>query len=257
MDLIEPSRKIVKLFAEHKTDEILKLEEIASETTEEKSEEKSRKFFNDTFNTLARDDEAVKKIFENKNYKKNTYENILFKMVLLDKLYSTRIENPVEFAKTLSNFFDSIEKRIDENRIGNNIDKSVVNEIANWCGKYPEKEINEYVQKKIKENGNKNIDGNYEYSFATKYCHFINDNYPIYDNIIGNLLNQYNSIDEFHFMDTEFSFDKTKKKDSIKDYHFFYKFYMAFQNKFGLQECSVKEIDVFLWTYGKYLAKSW
>lgn len=212
INLKEPSEKLVKMFTEYKTEEIL--EEIDLKTTKETS----RNFFDSKFGKLERDDKKLEKVFGNPN------GNILFKVLLLDKLYGTQILNPIDLADAIS-----------EIEVPKEVSAKTVNKIADWRG------------------GNSDIEGRREYSFATKYCHFCNPEYPIYDSFVKSLLYAYN--ENYHFFKCSWKNENEAEIALKKDYETFYGFYRSFRNfeKFGLKNCSVKEIDIFLWTYGKYL----
>lgn len=152
--LLEPTRENIKLFSRHKTEQILEKLKLSGD-------DEHKKFFDDIFITFERDDPALECIFE--KHSKPEYEDTLFKMVLLDKLYNTQIVNPVDFAKAIK------EIKIPSDEVPN---PSIVEAIADW------------------RNG-KGIEGRREYSFAAKYCHFHNPKYPIYDEIIAGLLRDY------------------------------------------------------------------
>jgi hypothetical protein len=82
------------------------------------------------------------------------------------------------------------------------------------------------------------------YSFATKYCHWHNPKaYPIYDQYVDWLLRRYNK---------ESRFDKFTAVD-LRHYPRFKAIVEAFREHFGLQACTFKEIDKFLWLYGKQM----
>ncbi|MDR0926323.1 MAG: hypothetical protein LBO69_00970 [Ignavibacteria bacterium] len=80
------------------------------------------------------------------------------------------------------------------------------------------------------------------FSFATKYCNWHNhDAYPIYDSVSARLLQVYNKHADFHFTEHAITNEIVEFKASVDD----------FRNCFGLSNFSYKEIDKFLWTYGK------
>ncbi len=73
--------------------------------------------------------------------------------------------------------------------------------------------------------------------------------YPIFDGVVSKLINEYQRLDEFSefFWQNELSRDYLKFKRTIE----------AFQQKYGLTDFSYKELDKFLWVYGKeYFGKS-
>lgn len=216
--LLIPTVEIVKDFAEQ-----WKTENKMFDTFKDKYEDRIYIPENakDLFEGNATNDEKLREVFD-KYPDTNNENDVLFKMVLLDKLYSTQIKEPVKFAKKLA------EKKVEISKDGE-IDSKLVDEIANTGSRY-------------------------EFSFASKYCHWHNAKYPIYDSHIVKLLAEYNEMDEHEFYDgATINYDSTKSKCSLKEYEYFYGAYEGFKGEFKLQECSVKEIDIFLWTYGKFL----
>lgn len=87
------------------------------------------------------------------------------------------------------------------------------------------------------------------YSFATKYCsHHNPEAFPIYDSFVDKVLCYFRDIDEF---------TKFKNKD-LKNYVRFKSILCDFQNFYGLQRYSFKELDKFLWQFGKeYFPKNY
>ncbi len=86
----------------------------------------------------------------------------------------------------------------------------------------------------------------YFYSFATKYCNWHNqEKYAIYDQFVKKTLLAYKK--QFHF--SEF------KTTDLKDFEKFKSIILEFINFFKLTEYNLKEIDKFLWIYGKELNK--
>lgn len=80
------------------------------------------------------------------------------------------------------------------------------------------------------------------YSFATKYCSWHRpDIYPIYDQFVGKALLAYNAQSSF----TEFT------AADLNNYEAFLKIVQAFIARYELQACSLKEVDYFLWFYGR------
>ena len=80
------------------------------------------------------------------------------------------------------------------------------------------------------------------YSFASKYCsHHNPDAYPIYDSYVDEVLRYFRNTDCFTSFRTE----------ELKDYKRFKEILMAFQTYYGLEQFSLKEIDKYLWQFGK------
>ena len=102
----------------------------------------------------------------------------------------------------------------------------------------------------------KKATGQYTYSFATKVFSFIDEEkYPIMDSIVVTLLDKYLSDEDFEGECKE-NKDKIHKKNKWGDYSKYKESYEVFKKHYKL-DCSLKEIDMFLWTYGKILEKYW
>ena len=80
------------------------------------------------------------------------------------------------------------------------------------------------------------------YSFASKYCSFHNpEAFPIYDSYVEKVLLHYRDANRF----CDF------KQEELKDYPTFKRVIAAFQRHFGLEGYTVKQIDQYLWQFGK------
>lgn len=150
----------------------------------------------------------------------NKLEQILIKVVLLNKFYSTNIMNPRKVAD-----------RIFELQIDNDLKKGdldLVDKIATNIFKDDEK-----GEEKIRR----------FYSFATKYCHKSKpDLYPIYDSNVAYILKAYRNNDKKHFK---------FKNDDLKDYTKFKNIIDDFRKYYKLESLNYRELDHFLWIYGK------
>ena len=145
-------------------------------------------------------------------------EDILLKISVINDLYSTNIFGTFIMAK-----------HIQSQDVGSRIlsgDPEVVHNIATGHGiktKKNNKEINFY-------------------SFATKYCNWHNrDNYAIYDTFVHKILIAYKKRDDF----SDF-----EEKD-LKDFKSFKSIIQDFIDFYSLTRHNLKEIDKFLWIYGK------
>ena len=86
----------------------------------------------------------------------------------------------------------------------------------------------------------------YLYSFATKYCSFSNPlHYPIYDRRVAYILQ--------HYMKGNLSANSYYRK--IRDYQAYKEQIDLFRQKYGLESCSYKEVDRYLWLLSKHLFK--
>jgi hypothetical protein len=154
-----------------------------------------------------------------KSYPNNKLiENILLKISVINDLYSTNIFSTFSMAKHIQKI--DIDDELSEGS------PDIVHRIATGHGiktKKNNKEINFY-------------------SFATKYCNWHNsEDYAIYDKFVENLILEYR--DKYNFS----SFCESdlriygKFKNIIKEFSIF----------FNLSNHNLKEIDKFLWIYGK------
>ena len=145
-------------------------------------------------------------------------EHILLKISVINDLYSTNILGTFKMAKHIQKL--DIDDRL---RNGNPL---LVNEIASGHGivsKKNDKEINFY-------------------SFSTKYCNWHNrDNYAIYDSFVHKVLVAYKRKDNFTaFIDSD-----------LKNFMKFKQIVLDFKQYYNLTEHDLKQIDKFLWIYGK------
>ena len=85
------------------------------------------------------------------------------------------------------------------------------------------------------------------YSFASKYCSWHNPAaYPIFDSFVERLIWQYQVQDNF----------SNFKRGSLWSYPTFKNAVEAFRTHYRLTDFSFKQLDKFLWMYGKELAQS-
>ena len=147
----------------------------------------------------------IKKFPDNKRF-----EDILLKVVVINRLYSTGIYNVNKMAEHIKNL--NIDKAISRG------DLDAIEKISTGHG----------INRKF-------------YSFATKYCSFHNlSEYPIYDSFVEKLLVAYKKQESelFNF----------ESKD-LGNYKRFKDVLMKFRKRFNLS-CSLKELDKFLFIYG-------
>jgi hypothetical protein len=173
------------------------------------------KFNNDERYFLA--DKAIISLFEAFPENKNL-EHILLKISVINDLYSTNILGTLNMARHIQRL--DIDSRLKQG------DPLLVNEISSGHG---------IISKK----NNKEINF---YSFATKYCNWHNrDNYAIYDSFVNKVLIAYKRKDNFStFIETDLK-NFTKFKEVVLDFKQFY----------NLTDHDLKQIDKFLWIYGK------
>lgn len=145
-------------------------------------------------------------------------EDILLKLSVINDLYSTNILGTFKMAKHI--------QRLDIDQGLKQGDPSVVHQIA----------IGHDIRRK---SSNKEINF---YSFATKYCNWHNrDNYAIYDSFVDKVLMAFKRRDKF----------STFAQSDLRIFGKFKKIIEDFSEYYGLTRHNLKEIDKFLWIYGK------
>jgi len=147
-------------------------------------------------------------------YPTNTkLEEVLIKVSVLNKFYSTRIPDVLELHVAQHIVELNIDRRLD------NLDFDIVDEIAR---------VNE--------------ESNRYYSFATKYCsHHRPDKYPIYDSFVDKVLRYFRNEEKYY----------TFKNNDLKNYKSFMEVYHAFIEKYKLEKFSLREVDWYLWILGR------
>jgi len=148
----------------------------------------------------------------------NKLEDILLKISVINDLYSTNILSTFNLAKHI--------KRL-------NIDK----DLSNGCPQLVHKIATGHEIRISRSNTEINF-----YSFATKYCNWHNrKDYAIYDSFVDKLLWAYKNSDGFD----------TFKRTDLKDFNKFKQIIENFISFYNLTSHNLKEIDKFLWMYGK------
>jgi hypothetical protein len=143
------------------------------------------------------------------------FESILFKVLGLNALYSTGIIAVQPVAKHILSL---------------NIDTKLAlgaPELVNEIARTP--------------TGSGGIRRNY--SFATKYCSWhVPEAYPIFDSVVESVISEYQRMDRFadHLW-----------KYQLSDYLTFKHTMETFRQYYSLTEFSFKDLDKFLWRYGK------
>lgn len=162
-------------------------------------------------------DHAILKLF--KAFPSNDdLGNVLLKISVLNDMYSTNILGTFKMAEHVYAL-----------KLDNELKKG----------------LPEVVHKIAKGHGIKNRKTNKElnfYSFATKYCSWHNlEEYAIYDSFVEKVLMAYKKQDNF----------SNFKKDELKDFRKFKEVIYQFSGFYGLTNHSLKNIDKFLWYFGK------
>lgn len=176
--------------------------------------------FDDSSSQTGQTELALAKLFA--AYPENAeLRDVLLKVSALNALYATNIYAVFQVAKHIHNL------RIDDRL--KVLDQALVEEIA-W----------------IQVSGDKR---RRNYSFATKYCSWHSpETFPIYDRFVDNLLWRYAQQDEF------FGGEQLGRYEFWNDYPTFARTILAFRDHYGLQRQTLRQLDKFLWLYGRELA---
>ena len=157
-------------------------------------------------------EKAINLVFNQYN-KNDKIENILIKSSILNDFYSTNIFKIYPVAKRILSL--NIDERL---KAG---DPTLVDEIA----------ANNIGGKKL-----------YLYSFASKYCSHHNQlEFPIYDSYVEKVLLYFKGVDQF------FEF----KKEDLREYSKFKNILIEFRRYYKLDKYNLKQLDKFLWQFGK------
>ena len=150
-------------------------------------------------------------------------EDILLKISVINDLYSTQIYSTFSMARHIRGIdIDAKLQQGDPDAVG------MISSGHGICSKRTKKEISFY-------------------SFSTKYCSWHNkDAYPIYDSFVHKILMAYQKSDHF----SEFG------ESDLKDYRRFKEIITDFVNHYSLTDYDLKEIDKFLWVYGKRIFRN-
>jgi hypothetical protein len=159
-------------------------------------------------------DRVVARLFQ--AYPRNRdIEDVLLKVVALNGLYSTNIYGTYAVAMHICAL--DIDPQLERNSV------DVVDQVA-----------------RVRLGGK----AKHLYSFATKYCSWhVPDAYPIYDTFIEQLMWAYGESGRF----AQFA------RTDLRDYPRFKEIVERFQAYYGLTEFSFKQLDKFLWRYGREL----
>ena len=160
---------------------------------------------------------ALRELFQ--QYPNNDNEpQILFKVVILNRLYSTNIFAVYDMAHHIW-------------RQGKDVDSA----LAKGAPEIVDQITHLTITATLKERNN--------YSFATKYCSWHNDvAYPIWDSRVDRYLRSLRRTDFVKFLPAS--------GELWNRYPEFVTLISAFRNFYNLESFSFKEIDKFLWKHG-------
>lgn len=161
---------------------------------------------------------ALNKLFWEHCPQNSKLDDVLLKVASLNAFYSTNIYNVYAVANHIVSL--GIDERLRQG------DESLVMDIATGHGV------------KYRNNG-KEISF---YSFATKYCsRHRPEIYPIYDSFVEELLVYLKKTDNF----ADFQREDLKNSSTLR------RVLLALQSFYSLESFTLKEIDQYLWQYGK------
>ncbi len=156
---------------------------------------------------------AIDRLFHGEFSSNDNLQNILIKCSVLNDFYSTNIFKIYPVAKHILSL--NIDERLKKG------DPSLVDDIAKVS-----------INNKDK----------YFYSFASKYCSHHNQlDFPIYDSYVHKVLKYYRNVDRF------FEFNES----DLKIYSKFKDILIQFRNFYKLDKYNLKELDKYLWQFGK------
>jgi hypothetical protein len=166
----------------------------------------------------------------------NPDNSILTRVVVLNSLYSTRLNNKQindykkVNVKTMAEYIEE-SKEFFNNTCHKNID------VIHWVDN-----ARDYFKSKWKYS---------PYSFLTKYCawSFPNLSIPIVDSYTKAMLYYLNQL--YHFYNEENTPHFSQTDISNKEYAFFCEVFAKFKEKYA-NDKTYKDIDKFLWYYGKH-----
>lgn len=139
-------------------------------------------------------------------------EDVLTKVVLLNGLYNTNVFAVLDMAKHICGL--DIDSQLSE-ALPDAVDRIALLTVSGITRRH--------------------------YSFATKYCSWHSPHrFPIFDSRVEWLIWQYQRADHF----------ATFQRLELHLYSHYRDVIEAFRRSYGLEECSFKEIDKFLWLHG-------
>ena len=167
----------------------------------------------DTLENYVLQEASLNRLFQDLCPKNTSIEDVLLKVSALNDFYSTNIFKTYPVAKRILKL--NIDQRIKSG------DLTLVNQIA-----------------KVTISGSKK---NF-YSFASKYCNHHNpEAFPIYDSYVKKMLMHFKRVDKY----------EPFKVGDLKSYERFVEVINRFRKFYGLQEFSMRQIDIYLWLAGK------
>jgi len=188
-----------------------------------KLDENKKRKFRMAIETYKPGDELLGTIFSEIRSSENpTLKQVQEAVIILNSLYNTNLQNVITTSSNIKEQLQDLLRKINER------DLTVIDDITN-----------------INKQGENAQFNNKIYSFATKFCSFINPSYPIFDRYSSNLL--------FMILNR---YDERFPLKNLGNYSIFCQKYEVFLSKYSLDDTNYKNTDTFLWMYGKILAAS-
>ena len=189
-------------------------------------------YFFDTFGIdfrkIRREETALNKLADRVRKDPQSEDLLVAFVTTLDSIYGTRLKSPVN---TAYNLFPIVrDDRLIETicQVGKGSDLKERAQIVDIIATID----------KVDDKSN-----NYAYSFATKFCsRFAPDTFPIFDSFAAGLL--------YHYLGRN---AKRGWRASLGSYETYLSVYDGLIGQYKLEDFSYREIDYFLWTYGKQL----
>lgn len=198
---------------------------------------------------------AINLLFKELLPKNDKFENVLLKVTVLNKFYSTQILDTYSLSK---NIFEIIINLDDRLAIG---DKTLVDEISNLDDRLSkgDKTLVDDISKKSVEGQKRSY-----YSFASKYCSHHNEElFPIIDSFVEKviiyliindnktIINNKNISDEMKILLSGKLTKKGIQKFIREKYNHFVTILTDIRRVYNLENVSYRDFDKFLWLWGK------
>ena len=168
-------------------------------------------------------DELLTDVFSGiRNAEDPTLKQVQEAVIILNSLYNTNLQNVITTSRNIKDQLPALLGKISKRDI------TVIDDITKINKQGEDAQFNRKI-----------------YSFATKFCSFINPSYPIFDRFSSNLL--------FMILNR---YDEQFPLEDLGDYSVFCRKYEDFRSKYSLDNTDLKNTDTFLWMYGKILVAS-
>lgn len=198
-------------------------------------EDNADRYFQDAFaidfRKIRREETALNKLADRVREDSQSEDLLVAFVTTLDSIYGTRLKSPVN---TAYNLFPKVR------------DGGLIGTICQAVKDSNHEERVRIVDTIATIDKVDNKSNNYAYSFATKFCsRFAPDAFPIFDSFAAGLL--------YHYLGRN---AKRGWRASLGSYETYLSVYDSLIERYELKDFSYREIDYFLWTYGKQLKQA-